>query len=383
MDDKIFIPKRINVGFREREDTYTGKLAYVIYYDQKNKLRKEVSWNSWRDKEIPNQEFENIPTEGFVLNKKAGGYATRWSFRQAYSRVYDPRGFEFEITIENLLYILENTNSIKGKGLEGEFVYGWSGGELILIPTASPDYKDLISYNSLLHTKSSVQSKELVIGATYLTKANESVIYMGKFPWWKQETARRQKLWVHCSSEFSDWEPEIDESWTISNERFAYKWVSTSQYVFCKEQKLCDGTKSNIFVSKTKLSGFLLKALDDACVPHYSELMEELEHKKEYSPIDLTRTEIIPYTLKEFKDVLRVCPRYKTFYNKDNTTIYTHNEGGYYKLQGEVSLEVIATFDATEAGIERMFNFIEPVRRNLYLRNGKLFKTVEGVSYYG
>lgn len=28
--------------------------------------------------------------------------------------------FEFEITIENLLYILENANPIKGKGLEGE-----------------------------------------------------------------------------------------------------------------------------------------------------------------------------------------------------------------------------------------------------------------------
>ena len=45
-----FIPKKIKVGFQERKDTYSGKLAYVIYYDEKNNLRKEQSWNSWRDK---------------------------------------------------------------------------------------------------------------------------------------------------------------------------------------------------------------------------------------------------------------------------------------------------------------------------------------------
>ena len=33
----IFIPKKINVGFQNRKDTYTGKLAYVIYYDEDGK----------------------------------------------------------------------------------------------------------------------------------------------------------------------------------------------------------------------------------------------------------------------------------------------------------------------------------------------------------
>lgn len=91
----LFIPRRINVGFQAREDTYTGKLAYVIYFDEKGKLRKESSWNIWRDSKIPNIEYENEPTEGFVLNKKVGGYCNHWSdFRQSYVRVYDPRGFE-------------------------------------------------------------------------------------------------------------------------------------------------------------------------------------------------------------------------------------------------------------------------------------------------
>ena len=46
MKSNIFIPKTINVGYQNRSGTYTGKLAYVIYYDEKGKLRKEASWRS-------------------------------------------------------------------------------------------------------------------------------------------------------------------------------------------------------------------------------------------------------------------------------------------------------------------------------------------------
>jgi hypothetical protein len=69
--------------------------------------------NTSKNKEIIPVEYTNEPLDGFVLNKKVGGYKSDWNFRQAYCRVYDPRGFEFEITIPNLLYILENANSIK------------------------------------------------------------------------------------------------------------------------------------------------------------------------------------------------------------------------------------------------------------------------------
>ena len=160
------MPQIINVGYQNRTGTYTGKLAYVIYYDEKGKLRKEASWNGWRDKNIPNEEFDNIPTSGFVLNKKVGDHSSGWDHRQAYCRVYDPRNFEFEITIENLLYILENANSIKGKGLEGEFVYGWDGKDLVLMPVESPDYKTIAEYNKIVHNNESIKAKDLVLGAT-------------------------------------------------------------------------------------------------------------------------------------------------------------------------------------------------------------------------
>jgi len=79
------------------------------------------------------------------------------------------------------LYILENANSIKGKGLEGDFVYGWDGKDLLLIPVESPDYKELTEYNEILFQKNYVKAKDLILGARYKTKTNEEWIYMGRF----------------------------------------------------------------------------------------------------------------------------------------------------------------------------------------------------------
>lgn len=70
MNTYVKIPERISAGFQNKNDTYTGKLAYVTYYDNNGELRKENSWNRWRDKEIEPLTFLNKPTSGFVLNKR-------------------------------------------------------------------------------------------------------------------------------------------------------------------------------------------------------------------------------------------------------------------------------------------------------------------------
>ncbi len=177
---QLFIPKKINVGFQPRQDTYTGKLAYVIYYDQKGKLRKETSWQSWRDKKIEPVECENVPTSGFVLNKGVGGTRESygWNSRNEYIRVYDPRDFEFEISVSNLLFILRECDCSKGKGLEGEFVYAWEGTELVLLPAKSNDFQSCSEYTDL--QSKSVKVKELVEGVTYLTKKQSKLTYLGK-----------------------------------------------------------------------------------------------------------------------------------------------------------------------------------------------------------
>ena len=147
--DKMNIPKKIKVGYQERKDTYTGKLAYVVYIDEKGVLRKAASWESWRDKKLDAHEFDNVPTSGFVLNKKVGDYRGSWNGRQAWIRIYDPRGFEFEISVENLLFILQESSCIKGKGLEGEFVYSWDKSDLVLLPVTSQEYDVSVEFTSM------------------------------------------------------------------------------------------------------------------------------------------------------------------------------------------------------------------------------------------
>lgn len=188
---KLNIPEKINVGFQNRQGTYTGKLAYVVYTDAKGILRKEKSWSGWRDKAIDPQEFDNEPTSGFVLNKKVGETRYGWNPRRAWVRVYDPRDFEFEISVANLLFILEECSAIKGKGLEGEFVYAWDRAELVLLPVTSQEYISSKDFSKLRTKK--VTKADMQEGCIYKTKDGDEVMYLGRHDYYAYNQYSRPK----------------------------------------------------------------------------------------------------------------------------------------------------------------------------------------------
>ena len=256
MRSTIKLPDKINVGFQERDSTYTGKLAYIIYFDEKGKLRKENSWNGWRDTKIPNEIYENKPTEGFVLNKKVGGYATGWNHRNTYVRVYDPRGFEFEINVPNLLYILENTSSIIGKGLEGEFVYGWDGKDLVLIPCNSSDYKEISEFNNKVKISKRYKGKDMKLGATYRDKENRELVYVGRYFEYNNDNKETRKYFFY----------------NIKAERFT--------------------TISN-------LGDNIIETISEEPVKNYAFIMDSLKKYSYYSPRDPKKDQYVDYTLKE------------------------------------------------------------------------------------
>lgn len=181
---QLLIPQTIKVGYQNREGTYNGKLAYVIYTDHKGVLRKATSWEGWRDKKISPDDYKNEPTDGFVLNRGVGGarQSYGWNSRNEYIRVYDPRGFEFEISVANLLFILREGACSPGKGLEGQFVYAWDGNSLVLLPVASQDYQNCKSFTDL--QSKGVHAKDLVDGAIYTTKKQEVLTYLGRFDYY-------------------------------------------------------------------------------------------------------------------------------------------------------------------------------------------------------
>lgn len=299
MKSNIFIPKRINVGYQNRSGTYTGKLAYIIYYDEKGVLRKERSWNGWRDEDIPNDEFDNEPTEGFVLNKKAGDYSTGWDHRQAYCRVYDPRGFEFEITIENLLYILANANCYKGKGLEGEFVYGWSGKDLVLMPVKSPDYKQIAEFNKIVHNNECIKAKDLVLGATYLTKDDEQWIYMGRFETYGGGYEWKENGEIHKSKNYRDVPIELIHHYGCRypiKHKYINNFPYGKMYWFAIVNK--DGYRYEWIKSVPKNK--LITCIDDKCTEKYSEIYDRMESCPNFSQIDDTKDEIIDISYDQF-----------------------------------------------------------------------------------
>lgn len=347
----LFVPRELRVGYQNRGGTYTGKLAYVVYVDDKGVVRKENSWQTWRDKKIEPDTFENVPTSGFVLNKQAGGRAGSWGhdIRRTTVRVYDPRGFEIEVCVANLLYILENTNSIKGKGLEGEFVYGWDGTELLLIPTEAPDYQAMINYRDSLYDKSMIKNADLVVGYTYLSKDNETLVYMGKF---MNYQGYGEPAKCHTFMRI-----DVDRS----------------------------ADESIIGKRTINTNGYIIKCLDDNPYPEFADLFDKMESSYYYSPIDRDRIEYEPWTFEEFEEALdsqKNWPRLNFYSGDRRCTVYHYvDRGENYRV--EVPVDKPANHigyywshsDVTSHDtLREVFNKFKPQAKLIYLRNGKFYR---------
>lgn len=309
MNEGCFIPKKIKVGYQNRNDTYSGKLAYVIYYDEKGNLRKEPSWQNWRDKTIESNEFNNELIEGFVLNKKTGDY-TDWFHRQAYIRVFDPRGFEIEITVNNLLYILENCDSIKGKGLIGRFCYGWIGKDLVLLPEQSKSYQESAKYTEQVYGVKKIKKDELVIGKTYILKGNKKVIYLGYKPFFSN----------YCYNVF-----DVDGNYCgmkhyyVSIEELSKDWSDNGYHYFYSENNF-----NPIAVSDEEYD--------------YSQIMNEINKKS--SP---TGKFICFYNEKEIQEILKKCEKgfycysirekQEYFYGKKSNSIAIYHHKTIWKTE--------------------------------------------------
>ncbi len=176
MQSNLYIPEQIHVGFQKREGTFTGKLGYVIFKDNKGVLRQEKSWQGWRDQSIEPIVFDNTPSR-FVLNKGVQRHGYFGSGRSVI-RVYDNRDFEFEISIDNLIGILMHSDVSKRDIME-ECVFAWSGKNLVLLPVNSEEYRQAKNF-----TEKQVQSldkKEFVKGHVYEQKLSEDhFVYIGK-----------------------------------------------------------------------------------------------------------------------------------------------------------------------------------------------------------
>ena len=128
----IVVPDRIRVGYNNRSDTFNGKLGFMIYANKANgEYGQEKSFTSWIDKAYGENIFKNEFMPGFVMNK---GVLNKHDYG-AYSRfrIFHPQGFEFEISQENLNFIISTCNLSAGE-IETPCRIGWLGSRCFLIP---------------------------------------------------------------------------------------------------------------------------------------------------------------------------------------------------------------------------------------------------------
>ena len=315
------IPDKLLVGFKNN----SSKLSYVTYYKQDNTIAKEKSWNSWRNKDIPYNEFENTPVTGIIIEGGGGG-GYSWSRRKAYCQIIDPRGFELQISYENLLFILEKHLYDPVNGFTGEFLYGWDGLNIVLVPTDSDDYK----YSKQVDNEKSYQPKECTIGSIYVNpkSPNTKYVFLGFLPNLSYKKDKKDRYQWHEPDLFT---PEIKN-----------KYIFAKLYTNTNNIEVVSGYEAMSASIKSKLlyKGETENHIDDMIKKYF----------KSFSISDIISskpvTNIIGYNMPEAEDITDIIMSqistdniildenlYSSFIkngNYYNITVYSPNEHIFY-----------------------------------------------------
>lgn len=389
-----YIPKRLYIGFRAQGEN--KPLSYIGYYglDQKE-IHKKQSIDSWRNNNIPIQELENTPVEGFILGKKVGDGGYGWDKRKAWIRVLDPRGFEVEISTDNLLSILESTSCIPVKQLQGKFVYFFDDGNLILLSCESSDYAKLIKHSEKLETKK-ITAKDLVVNKVYLTKSGDQLLYLGRLKSYAYGFIYQGKFYKSLN--------QIEEVSTLRRVDIygSHSWHNSEEInpkEYNKIQRLVPKEeKAFWFVRKIEdrmefrhskaFPNNIIEQLPDEASSQFD--IEKIKMSMLHHPLlhKIVKTEWRFLTLEEFEKSFEACNSVRFFSDSfssrtDKNSEFIVNDPEYFNLvtvkknPEKNSIEVyrpgifntiVNIFDT----VEEAYNFVKPMYYEQTLENGNI-----------
>lgn len=179
----IKIPEKVYVGFQGRRTQDEVPLGFMTPYtdDQAGQKRRDTV-DSWargygRDKTFNSVTLDNKPMVGFKIGRairRSGG----WNGSGAsYIRIEDPRGFELEISIENLVMCMSGGNIIEDGELMVECVWGRDGNRNILLPTNSEPYANSLATKAAV--SSALSLRDVKVGDTIRLITGEEGVYLG------------------------------------------------------------------------------------------------------------------------------------------------------------------------------------------------------------
>lgn len=157
----IKIPNKVYVGFQGRRSEDEVPLGFMTPYDDTAAGKKrQATVDGWangygRSKTFNSVIIDNEPMIGFKIGR-AIRRSSRYSGTSTAVRIEDPRGFELEISIENLVMLM-NRNIMEDCELMQECVWGRDGGKNVLLPVNSDEYKKYLDTQVLVSNKVSVK----------------------------------------------------------------------------------------------------------------------------------------------------------------------------------------------------------------------------------
>lgn len=168
--------KELVVGYHENFNLDIDKapLAFLTYdtHDAASKKRIDTVKNWYGSEKMCN--LDNPPLSGFTFVDVVSRYRTK----NKLMRVFDPRGFIVEVSIDILLEIMQSA-TIKNGVIQEKCFWARKGAENILIPENTPLYEQYLS-ETVYAKAANISTKNLKVGGLYINKDGKKYFYLGK-----------------------------------------------------------------------------------------------------------------------------------------------------------------------------------------------------------
>lgn len=173
-NNEIKIPEKHYVTFQKR-DGDDLPLAFITPYGEDAAATKRMSTaDSWASGDIKARTIDNDLMAGFRICHSVRRFRTQ----NVLWRVADPRGFELEISSDNLADLLATVTVEKGEILS-RCVWARQRNRDVLLPEESEEYQTAIA-NTQRNNKT-VNFKDVKPGNTIIFKNGETGKYLGSF----------------------------------------------------------------------------------------------------------------------------------------------------------------------------------------------------------
>lgn len=171
-------------GFQNRDSDSTLLSFLTPNGDNEAANKRKATVDKWRNTKIPASVISSQSLVGYKIAGIANRYGSYGNSLDKW-RIIDPRGFEFEVTSEVILYLMSKSD-IQGMEVQEPCTIVRRNQSLVLLITDSDEFREI--YNSYLQEVEESKNpqlkkklSDLEIGEQYLDKNNNKFVFLGGF----------------------------------------------------------------------------------------------------------------------------------------------------------------------------------------------------------